>query len=679
MKYVIILITFMLPFCLFGQEVNFKVNAQGKSYQPELWVSDQKLLFAPEEGLWSVAARWENNWPSGWKHVSPDRYETSGDWQILYGALDLGKGKLFFRDAYRQEGNLVKCIRRFEWQGQQSIDSLTLSVRWQVPGNHSKPFLPGILYYGNPSGEKNGADKVPFYHGNAGEQAIFEEHRYPMPFASLECISQNGQFGAALHTQPSPVSGGNHFDQWWSMGVRAYDNFSELVQLSGPITYNGKPSLAKATQTHGLPYGGTWMKMVPGTVIEKTFYLQAYPVTQKGSGFIKAVDTSISLFKPFCTEDLPCYRQIVDDKYRFAKSRYMQDSTFAGFNMFPGWMTPEIVMGWCGQAEAPGYALQVLAKELKDPGIRNMVQKSLDFISTSPVINDGFCTSFNTGEKNWSNRNLVSMGQAMNNIAMAIRYGRKNKTVNTEKWEKFLRQACDVQVKRIEAAQWSPRNTAEAFLISPLLLSSELFGNKEYKQVALKMADYYGKRHFNMDEPYWGGTLDANCEDKEGAGGAFQGFMAAWESTRDKKYLEWAKHAGYTMLSYTVVWDIPLPAGRLADHGLKTRGWTVVSPQNQHLDVFGLLFCPLVYKLGDYLNDDSLKKLSKVMFLSCGQMIDPFGSQGEQATHTNFAQHGDMSDVYRLRGGYSESWTVFWITAHFLNAAAQFEEMGIRL
>ena len=38
-----------------------------------------------------------------------------------------------------------------------------------------------------------------------------------------------------------------------------------------------------------------------------------------------------------------------------------------------------------------------------------------------------------------------------------------------------------------------------------------------------------------------------------------------------------------------------------------------------------------------------------------------------------------MSNVFRLRGGYSESWTVFWITAHFLNAAAEFERMGVDL
>ena len=38
-----------------------------------------------------------------------------------------------------------------------------------------------------------------------------------------------------------------------------------------------------------------------------------------------------------------------------------------------------------------------------------------------------------------------------------------------------------------------------------------------------------------------------------------------------------------------------------------------------------------------------------------------------------------MSDVRKLRGGYAERWTVFWLTAHFLNAAAQFKEMGVEL
>lgn len=83
--------------------------------------------------------------------------------------------------------------------------------------------------------------------------------------------------------------------------------------------------------------------------------------------------------------------------------------------------------------------------------------------------------------------------------------------------------------------------------------------------------------------------------------------------------------------------------------------------------------------MGVYLKDENLKQFSKVMYRSCFQLTDPYGSQGEQVQQTNFAQRGDMRDVYKLRGGYSENWTVFWITAHFLNAAAQFEEMGVDL
>ena len=102
------------------------------------------------------------------------------------------------------------------------------------------------------------------------------------------------------------------------------------------------------------------------------------------------------------------------------------------------------------------------------------------------------------------------------------------------------------------------------------------------------------------------------------------------------------------------MWDIHLPAGRLRDHGLKTRGWTIVSAQNQHLDVFGVVYTPELWRMGGYLGRDDLKRLAAVMYRSCGQMIDPYGSQGEQIQHTNFSQHGDRSNVFRLRGGYSE-------------------------
>ncbi len=85
----------------------------------------------------------------------------------------------------------------------------------------------------------------------------------------------------------------------------------------------------------------------------------------------------------------------------------------------------------------------------------------------------------------------------------------------------------------------------------------------------------------------------------------------------------------------------------------------------------------LINQLGQLTNNEDLVRLSEVMYRSCGQMIDPFGSHGEQLQQTNYTQLGTEYDVMDLRGGYSESWTVFWITAHFLHAAATFEEMGV--
>ena len=200
-----------------------------------------------------------------------------------------------------------------------------------------------------------------------------------------------------------------------------------------------------------------------------------------------------------------------------------------------------------------------------------------------------------------------------------------------------------------------------------------------------KRADVFERRYFGYDGVYWGGTLDARCEDKEGAMAAFQGYVALLrhaiktkDAAAERKYARLARHAMNMMLTYTMVWDASYPPGRLSDHAFKSTGWTVVSAQNQHLDAFGVLSTPDIWWMGEYLRNDRFKKLASVMYRACFQLTDASGSLGEQIQHTNFGQYGDTKDIYRLRGGYAENWTVFWLTAHFLNAAAEFREMGVK-
>ena len=645
--------------------------------RPVFVVQENTVITAPKEGLWSVATGWQDDWMCDWHHADPQDVKKSGEWTILSGRLTFEFGDLLLRDSYRQvnEG-LVQCIRRYEWTGKDTLKNVTLSVRFEMDGDRMMPLLPGILYYGNKNGAKVNPEIIPVYYGEPGEFAIFEEHRYPMPFAMLENAAEG--YAAAVHTIPSPVRGAVLADQWWSLGVEAKNGCSEFVMYTGPIGYNGQHSVAKALQRSPMKYADTYINMEPGRIIEKTFYVELYQIDGEGTGFQRPLYTSLDLNHPYDVERFPSFDEIIKGKLSFAKSRWIDLGNDAvGFNMYDSSVRKELVMGWCGQADSPGYSLQVLDSRLKDKEVHEMIQKSMDFLTTYQIDSETGLFPVRFQGTGYNQGDPVSCGQAMYNFAKAIETARKSRKYDIRKWEDFLRKASDAASSRILSDDWNPRSTAEGFYIAPLAIASKLFRNNTYREAAEKAAQLYADRHLKMDGCYWGGTLDATCEDKEGAWAAFQGFLEMYERFKDQKYLHWAKHAMDVCLSYVVVWDIPLPAGRMADSNFQSTGWTVVSAQNQHIDVYGVLFAPEVYKMGRHLDDERLCSLAKVMYRSCYQLTDPYGSQGEQLQQTNFAQRGDMSDVYKLRGGYSENWTVFWITAHFLNAAARFIEMGI--
>jgi hypothetical protein len=673
---------FILMYWMFGGYAVLNATQLEVTENGTVLSAGNARIESPPEGLWSISTDWTENWPVAWVHANPEKVVKNGPWTIAYGTIQTAEGLWHVRDAYRDVGYAVKVIRRFEWKGSVPFRKATLSVRWLV--NHDKPqiIMPSVLYCGNPAGEKTGHGLVPVFHGNAGDELIVEEHRYPMPFISKEWSANNELLGAAVHSLPSPAPYANKPDQWWSFGVIGHEGKSEIILLSGPCAMNGKRSVVKANQAFTYPYGDAWLDIPPGGIIEKTFYLQAYEVNQEGAGFQSALSTSLDIFKPDLSGNMPTIREIIEDKYRLAKTRWITSDGAQGYSYFhPEHMRQEIVFGWCGQAALPAYALPVLERYLDDPDIITKAQSSLDFLTTAPFDERGFLVRYDLANNAWSRSEPLSQGQGMDNIANAIIYARKREELNTSKWEVFLKKASEFHANRILDDHWQPVSTNEAFLISPLYKAAELFENEKFAEAAEKATIHYGHRHLSMKEPYWGGTLDARAEDKEGAWAAFQAFLTAYEYAKNETYLRWAQHACDLMLTYTVVWDIPMPAGRMTDHGFKTRGWTSVSVQNHHLDVYGVLTAPSVYKLGQYLNDQRYKDLAMLMYRSCGQIIDPYGSQGEQVQQTNYLQRGrgKVNTLEHVRGGYFEDWTVFWITAHFLNAAAQFEEMGVSL
>ena len=144
-------------------------------------------LLPPEIGI-----GWTNGWVREWRRDVPGLKVTDS--------------------SNEQPNGLVRVVRRWSWEGATPLKQVTLGVRYRVPGDSRrlKPFIPGVLLYGNPSNKGRTDGRVPVFAGEKGEFAIFEEHRLPMPFALLE-DSSTGEF-AAIHTLPSPLRGEDRED-----------------------------------------------------------------------------------------------------------------------------------------------------------------------------------------------------------------------------------------------------------------------------------------------------------------------------------------------------------------------------------------------------------------------------------------------------------------------------------
>ena len=101
-----------------------------KNDRPEFLIQDKVVVSAPEEGLWSVATGWQDDWMCEWKHADPQKVEKSGEWTVLSGKMSFDRGDLLLRDSYRQiRSGLVQCVRRYEWTGTETLPYVTLSVR----------------------------------------------------------------------------------------------------------------------------------------------------------------------------------------------------------------------------------------------------------------------------------------------------------------------------------------------------------------------------------------------------------------------------------------------------------------------------------------------------------------------------------------------------------------------
>ena len=159
---------------------------------------------------------------------------------------------------------------------------------------------------------------------------------------------------------------------------------------------------------------------------------------------------------------------------------------------------------------------------------------------------------------------------------------------------------------------------------SALVIGYRYFGKKQYLEAARRTVNYLEQNIISKSD-YFSSTLDANCEDKEAAIAAVTAtyYLAAVTKGKERQhYIDLCEKAAYFALSWYYMWDVPFAQGQmLGDLGLKTRGWSNVSVENNHIDVFVFELPHIVKWLGEQKGNSRFLQMHDVIFNSLSQLM----------------------------------------------------------
>ena len=155
-----------------------------------------------------------------------------------------------------------------------------------------------------------------------------------------------------------------------------------------------------------------------------------------------------------------------------------------------------------------------------------------------------------------------------------------------------------------------------------LLAGYGALGNAAWLDAAVRCGTFL-EREMIAPVRFHGSTLDADCEDKEAATETLAALRGLYEATGDDRWLDGARKVAWMSVFWFCLTDVPFPEGSmLCAWDLKTRGLTLVSTENNHVDLY-LFSTPadlrwLAERLG---GDDDLARVAWTALRSSLQLV----------------------------------------------------------
>ena len=204
---------------------------------------------------------------------------------------------------------------------------------------------------------------------------------------------------------------------------------------------------------------------------------------------------------------------------------------------------------------------------------------------------------------------------------------------------------------------------------STLVMGYKYFGDKRYLKSARLTVDYLEQNIISKSD-YFSSTLDANCEDKEAAISAVTAtyYLAMVTGKKERQhYIQLCQQAAYFALSWYYLWDVPFAQGQmLGDLGFKSRGWSNVSVENNHIDVFVFELAHIVSWLADETGEQRFQQMHDIISSSlcqllptpdrlCGIAVPGYNPEVVQHTCWDYGRNG--------KGFYNDIFAPGWVVA----------------
>ena len=465
-----------------------------------------------------------------------------------------------------------------------------------------------------------------------------------------------------------------------------------------PVVYTGR-------DMYGPSFEKT-VKVKSNEIFAVQFYVSvSKKVETKNYGWTKTFDRAWEIFKR------PVKNPVSGETYRKWRAEYMKDIQYtrlhdqyslfemgllaSGVNYvgtpgeeFKFRESQRYEIGWCGQNAAEAVAL---LHDYKITGDADSLEKGVAVLDTwakyAPCENKNgrnglfrvmFDNILNSREKYDIDTCNLGWGAWMMLAAyqMAESFG-----ITKPEWLKFGLDLCDFFAANRASdgsfgKTWTENGvctdnggTVGCYLLLPFMEAYRLTKNEVYLNVAKEMFLFYVKRDL-LEVSCTAGALDTHCIDKETCWPLCKTGLDLYEETKDGQFLEYAKLAGYYMLTfmfhYDALYDDDSDFTKL---GYRTYGATSVSTQHHHLDPWGSLLSYDWYRLykvtGDLIWKERFQAawMNAMLGVSDGNMIvhgikRPISSQNEGFWHCNWVPGGS-----KYKRGMFNDWLQSWVGA----------------